>query len=54
MLLRLCFVIAATASVWFTMCYFSNNEHNDKIVIAIYLFEMIVFSAVEYHLWMTD
>ena len=54
MLLRLCFVIATTASVWFTVCYFANNEHNDKIFIAIFLFEVIVFSAVDYHLWITD
>ena len=54
MFLRLCFGIVACASIWFTMCYFAQNKHNDKIFITIILFEIIVFIIVEHHIWILD
>mgnify|MGYP001808615248 CR=1 FL=1 len=51
MFLRLCFAVIAFASIFFTCAYCSNNKIDDKISIAIIIFEVFIFIAVEYQVW---
>ncbi len=51
MFLRFCFAIIATAAIFFTCCFLSENRVNDKISAAIIIFEIFVFIAVEHHAW---
>lgn len=51
MLLRLCFAIIALFSIFFTIYFLHENRINDKISLGIIIFEILVFVAVEYHIW---
>lgn len=51
MLLRLCFAIIALVSIFVTVCFLHENRINDRISLGIIIFEILVFVAVEYHIW---
>lgn len=54
MFLRFCFGIVAFISIFFTISYCNTYKINDKILIGLVIFELIVFIAIEHHIWILD
>lgn len=50
MFLRLLFTVVALASIFFT-CVYCNNRIDNKACLAIVIFELFVFIALEYQIW---